>query len=199
MPRLKFELFIQDGSTRGISSRFTDGAGRSTVSYWSSPPRDAANKYSLAIAATCYLKGRYPNIKTERHAQFIRDEFKRQIAEDFIEIGDNCFARLIPGEAVEPTPAPNITNERQARIDRLTLSFVAQQGKDFTAMLFRDNENIGRIGNDRHNFQIALLSPPTLTEMTDIILFAENLNPEFAAHNVSFKIINAVPEGVVYA
>lgn len=197
MPRLQFELFIEEHSTRGISARFTDGNGRSTTTYWSSPPQNMAKEYSLQTAAICYLKGRHTNIKNERHAQFIRDEFKRQIAEDFIEVSDNRFAKLIPGQAVEPTPAPNINNERQERIDRLTLSFVAQQGKDFTAMLFRDNDNIGRIGNDGHTFQIALLSPPTLTEMTDIILFAENLNPEFAAHTVSFKIINAVPEGVV--
>lgn len=195
MTRLKFELFIQEHSTRGISSRFTDGTGRSTISYWSSPPQNLSKEYSLANAETDYLKGRYPNIKTERHAQFIRDEFKRQIAENFIETGESCFARLIPGQAVEPTPAPVITSERQARLDRLTLSFSAKHGKDFTALLFRDNDNIGRIGNDGRNFQIALLSPPSLTEMADIVIFAENLNPEFASHNMSFKIINIAPEG----
>lgn len=63
MTRLKFELFIQEHSTRGISSRFTDGNGRSTNSYWSSPPQNLKKEYSLETAATCYLKGRYPNIK----------------------------------------------------------------------------------------------------------------------------------------
>lgn len=195
MPRLQFELFIEPGSTRGISSRFTDGNGLSSFSYWSSPPRNLKKEYSLETAATCYLKGRYGNIKTERHAQFIRDEFKRQIAENFIETGDNRFARLLTDEP-ETRPAVK-DNDRSLRINQLHMSVVASQGTYFTAMLFKGNDQIGRIGNDGNEFQVALLAPPTLTEMTDILLFCERLHPAYQSHYVKFKIMNGVPEEVV--
>lgn len=197
MPRLQFELFIEPGSTRGISSRFTDGKGYSTVSYWSSPPTNLKKEYSLETAATCYLKGRYGNIKTERHAQFIRDEFKRQIAENFIEISRNQFAYLLTEETDTPQTAQD--DDRSVRVNQLHMndgSVAASQGSYFTAMLFRDGDQIGRIGNDGNEFQIALLAPPTLTEMTDILLFCERTHPMFQSHYVKFKIINVIPEEV---
>lgn len=86
MARLKFEMFIDAWSAknRGISSRFTDGKGRSTVTWWSSPPG------SIDHVDIGYLKGRFSNVKTKRHEEFIKSNFKEQMKQ-FEEYEENRF------------------------------------------------------------------------------------------------------------
>lgn len=75
MGSLEFEMFIDLGSKRngGISTTFIDGKGEASTSWWSSPPDN------LDHVDKTYLKGRFPNIQTERHVQFIQKEFKAQL------------------------------------------------------------------------------------------------------------------------
>lgn len=75
MARLQFEMFLDEWSTqnRGICSTFTDGKGRSSTTWWSAPPSNIDN------ACSVYLKGRFWNVKTKRHVQFIKEQFKAQM------------------------------------------------------------------------------------------------------------------------
>ncbi|MBY0122180.1 hypothetical protein [Bacillus sp. S/N-304-OC-R1] len=86
MARLKFEMFLSDYCTkhRGISSRFTDGKGRSTVSWWSSPP-DSIDHVDIT-----YLQGRYGNVRTKRHEEFLKQRFKEEMKR-FEEYQENRF------------------------------------------------------------------------------------------------------------
>ncbi|GKS12830.1 hypothetical protein YDYSY3_38300 [Paenibacillus chitinolyticus] len=73
MARLKFEMWKdRDGN---IMSRFTDGKGRSTDSYWASPPE------SIDHVGPEYLPQRYrhPNVKGVRHIEFVKRRFKEEV------------------------------------------------------------------------------------------------------------------------
>ncbi|MVP00374.1 hypothetical protein [Paenibacillus lutrae] len=72
MARLKFEMWIdRDGN---IMSRFTDGKGRSTDSYWSSPPD------SIDHVGPEYLRYNYrhPNVGNAKHEAFVKRRFKEE-------------------------------------------------------------------------------------------------------------------------
>lgn len=78
MPRLKFEMWpnIPHGKEQdGYISRFTDGAGRETDSYWSSPPQ------SIDHVGPEYLpqRHRHPNCRSVRHEQFIKSRYKEEM------------------------------------------------------------------------------------------------------------------------
>ncbi|MEK8128384.1 hypothetical protein WMW72_10760 [Paenibacillus filicis] len=73
MQRLKFEMWKdRDGN---IMSRFTDGKGRSTDSYWSSPPA------SIDHVGPEYLPQphRHPNCGNARHDAFIKQRYKEEV------------------------------------------------------------------------------------------------------------------------
>lgn len=73
MKRLKFEMWKdRDGN---IMSRFTDGRGISTDSYWCSPPE------SIDHVGPEYLpqRHRHPNVRNQRHAEFIKRRFKEEV------------------------------------------------------------------------------------------------------------------------
>lgn len=73
MKRLKFEMWKDwDGN---IMSRFTDGRGIYTDSYWSSPPA------SIDHVGPEYLtqRHRHPNVKGGRHIDFIKKLFKEEV------------------------------------------------------------------------------------------------------------------------
>jgi hypothetical protein len=74
MARLKFEMWKdRDGN---VMSRFTDGTGRFTDSYWSSPP------VSIDHVGPEYLKQRHrhPNVRNSRHDAFIKNRYKEEVA-----------------------------------------------------------------------------------------------------------------------
>lgn len=73
--RLKFELFKDDWckKNRGLMAKFTDGKGRSCTHHFTSPSN------SISHACDIYLKGKFSNVKTERHADFIRKEYEKKI------------------------------------------------------------------------------------------------------------------------
>lgn len=75
MSRLKFEMYLDENcvKNRGISSSFTDEKGIVSVSWWSSPP-DSIDHVGIG-----YLKGRYGNVKTEHHEEFIKSRFKEEM------------------------------------------------------------------------------------------------------------------------
>ena len=75
MARLKFELWKDDWckKERGLMATFTDGKGRDVTHWFSSPSR------SISHADTMYLKGKFGNVRTERHAEFIRTQYAEQI------------------------------------------------------------------------------------------------------------------------
>lgn len=54
-------------------AKFTDGKGQSCTHHFTSPSS------SIGHACDIYLKVKFPNVKTERHADFIRKEYKKQI------------------------------------------------------------------------------------------------------------------------
>jgi hypothetical protein len=77
--RLKFEMWEYnekpDAEPDGYISRFTDGKGVYTDSWWSSPPS------SIDHVGPEYLKQRHrhPNVKNARHEQFIKSRYKEEI------------------------------------------------------------------------------------------------------------------------
>jgi hypothetical protein len=75
MARLKFEMFLDSWSSEnhGISSRFIDGNGIESTTWWSSPPS------SIDHVDIGYLRGRFGNVKTKRHEEFIKYQFKKQM------------------------------------------------------------------------------------------------------------------------
>ncbi|NEU27055.1 hypothetical protein G3M74_13210 [Paenibacillus polymyxa] len=73
MGRLKFEMYKdRDGNAM---SRFTDGNGVSTESYWCSPPP------SIDHVGPEYLKQRHrhQNVRTVRHMEFIKERYKEEV------------------------------------------------------------------------------------------------------------------------
>lgn len=75
MARLKFELWKDDWckKERGVMATFTDGKGYPSTHWFSSPSE------SISHACTDYLKGKFGNVKTERHAKFIKVQYAEQI------------------------------------------------------------------------------------------------------------------------
>lgn len=90
MSRLKFEMYLDEYcvKNRGISSKFTDGKGLVSVSWWSSPPS------SIDHVDIGYLKGRYGNVKTKRHEEFIKKRFKEEMKR-FEEYQENRFKSVV--------------------------------------------------------------------------------------------------------
>jgi hypothetical protein len=79
MPRLKFEMWKYErkpGEFDGYMSKFTDGKGRWTESWWSSPPK------SIDHVGPEYLRHNYrhPNVKTTKHDEFIKRRYKEEMA-----------------------------------------------------------------------------------------------------------------------
>lgn len=100
MKRLKFEMWVYEpkpGETNGYMSRFTDGKGRFTDSWWSSPPS------SIDHVGYGYLRNphRHPNVRTEYHAEFIKWRFKVEVAKILTlreaTPGTNEYARAVGG------------------------------------------------------------------------------------------------------
>lgn len=71
--RLKFEMCKADPEYGGYESKFTDGKGRSSTSWWSKP------QMSIDHAGPEYLRNRYNNVRTERHDQFIKKRYKEEM------------------------------------------------------------------------------------------------------------------------
>jgi hypothetical protein len=90
MSRLKFEMYLDEKcvKNRGISSSFTDGKGRVSISWWSSPP-DSIDHVDIG-----YLKGRYSNVKTKCHEEFIKSRFKEEMKR-FEEYQSNRFKSVV--------------------------------------------------------------------------------------------------------
>ena len=79
MARLKFEMWRYERKPNefdGYMSRFTDGKGRYTDSWWSSPP-DSIDHVGAEYLQHGY---RHPNVKTARHDEFIKRRFKEEMA-----------------------------------------------------------------------------------------------------------------------
>ncbi len=79
MARLKFEMWPYrnpDGQLNGYMSRFTDGKGRSTDSWWCSPPA------SIDHVGPEYLRQRHrhPNVANAKHDAFIKHRFRECVA-----------------------------------------------------------------------------------------------------------------------
>lgn len=79
MPKLNFEMWKHErkpGEFDGYMSRFTDGKGNFTESWWSSPPED------IDHVGREYLQNnhRHPNVKTARHDEFVKIRFKEEMA-----------------------------------------------------------------------------------------------------------------------
>lgn len=89
MARLKFEMFLDDlcKNERGICTTFTDGKGRKSTTWWSSPPNN------IDHVDITYLQGRFDNVRTDRHAVFIKEQFKTQI-KLFDEYQENRFKKI---------------------------------------------------------------------------------------------------------
>ncbi|MCP3810040.1 hypothetical protein NLX78_22735 [Paenibacillus sp. Lou8.1] len=75
MAKLKFEMW-KCQTKRGYMSRFTDGRGISTDSWWDSP------QLSIDHVGPEYLKQphRHPNTRNDRHINFIKDRYKVEMA-----------------------------------------------------------------------------------------------------------------------
>jgi len=75
MARLKFKLWKDDWckKTSGLMATFTDGKGYSSTHWFSSP-----NKH-IYHACTQYLQEKFNNVRTERHAEFIREQYAEQL------------------------------------------------------------------------------------------------------------------------
>lgn len=76
MARLKFEMWVhvpKPGETDGYMSRFTDGKGLFTDSWWSSPPA------SIDHVGPEYLvqRHRHPNVR--RNHDFIKMRYKEEM------------------------------------------------------------------------------------------------------------------------
>ena len=79
MARLKFEMWPYEPKPSefdGYMSRFTDGNGNYTDSWWSSPPA------SIDHVGPEYLpqRHRHPNVKNSKHAEFIKRRYKEEMA-----------------------------------------------------------------------------------------------------------------------
>jgi hypothetical protein len=80
MGRLMFEMWPYrdklDGEVNGYMSRFTDGKGIYTDSWWCSPPA------SIDGVGPEYLpqRHRHPNVRNDRHVEFIKRLYKEEIA-----------------------------------------------------------------------------------------------------------------------
>ncbi|CRK80328.1 hypothetical protein [Neobacillus massiliamazoniensis] len=57
------------------------------TSWWSSPPN------SIDHADIGYIKGRYGNVRTKRHEEFIKKRFKEEMKR-FIEYQENRFKKI---------------------------------------------------------------------------------------------------------
>ena len=86
---LSFEMYLDQFciENRGICSKFTDGKGIESITWWSSPPE------SIDHVDIGYIKGRHGNVKTVRHEEFIKRRFKEE-KKRFEEYQDNRY-RLI--------------------------------------------------------------------------------------------------------
>lgn len=75
MARLEFEMWEHRPEVGGYISKFTDGKGRSTESWWSSPPS------SIDHVGPEYLRQphRHPNVTNNRHIEFIKRRYKEEI------------------------------------------------------------------------------------------------------------------------
>lgn len=71
--RLKFEMWKADPQYGGCWSRFTDGTGYATESWWSGPSA------SIDHAGPEYLPNRHNNVRTARHDQFIKARYKEEM------------------------------------------------------------------------------------------------------------------------
>ncbi|MDF2649576.1 MAG: hypothetical protein K0Q73_5381 [Paenibacillus sp.] len=74
--RLKFVIFKALARDRGVISRFTDGTGHFTQSWWDAPPT------SIDHVGPEYLRQphRHPNVRNTRHIEFIKRRYKEEIA-----------------------------------------------------------------------------------------------------------------------
>lgn len=79
MARLKFEMWAYrekpDADINGYMTRFTDGKGVYTDSWWCSPPG------SIDHVGPEYIKQRHrhPNAQNMRHIEFIKRRYKEEI------------------------------------------------------------------------------------------------------------------------
>lgn len=78
MTRLKFEMWRYEpkpGEFDGYMTRFTDGKGSWTDSWWCSPPG------SIDHVGPEYLKNphRHPNVRNARHENFIKQRYKEEV------------------------------------------------------------------------------------------------------------------------
>jgi hypothetical protein len=79
MPRkLKFEMWKHERKPNefdGYMSRFTNGNGDYTESWWSSPTK------SIDHVGSEYLRYNYrhPNVKTKQHEEFIKRRYKEEM------------------------------------------------------------------------------------------------------------------------
>jgi len=78
LARLKFEMwvYLDKDQLNGIMSRFTDGRGIFTDSWWSSAPQ------SIDHVGPEYLRQRHrhPNVRNAKHDAFIKSRFKEEMA-----------------------------------------------------------------------------------------------------------------------
>ncbi|OAS19273.1 hypothetical protein [Paenibacillus oryzisoli] len=75
--RLKFEMWRYEskpGEFNGFKSRFTDGNGKYTESWWSNPSR------SIDHAHHAYIADRHRNVKSGRHSDFIKQRYKLEMS-----------------------------------------------------------------------------------------------------------------------
>lgn len=78
MQKLKFEMWKYErkpGELDGYMSRFTDGKGNYTESWWASPP-DSIDHVGREYLVAHY---RHPNIKTLKHDEFVKARFKEEM------------------------------------------------------------------------------------------------------------------------
>ncbi|MRX54823.1 hypothetical protein GJU41_12645 [Bacillus idriensis] len=78
MKRLKFEMWRYErkpGEFDGVMSRFTDGKGTWSDSWWCSPPK------SIDHVGEEYLQQphRHPNVRTKIHDTFIKRRYKEEM------------------------------------------------------------------------------------------------------------------------
>lgn len=73
MARLKFEMWRHSPEGGGIMFSFTDGNGNRAETWFGAPPG------SIDHVCLVYLKNRFPNVKNDRHCQFIKRRYKEEI------------------------------------------------------------------------------------------------------------------------
>jgi hypothetical protein len=73
--RLQFIMYIDDFCLKngGISSKFINGNGDWSTSWWSSPPED------IDHVSLDYIQDRYSTARTKRHEEFIKQRFKEEM------------------------------------------------------------------------------------------------------------------------